>query len=206
MKAKSSLIVPVLAAALAIPTIGHTMTDHKNNTSNASASMHQKYEKGSHKKWGKDGNRNELINEIKQYASPQLQDQLKKDLTQHESLMKELRQTPAFQKKMEQKKAEEQAFFKAHKQEIDAIKQEVKDGKLTKQQAHKKLEALFGNKAGKGHHMDKGKEHGKNGLFTGLKTALQKKDTAAINSILEKFDQQLEKSNQQLQQQINANK
>ena len=115
MKAKSSLIVPVLAAALAIPTIGHTITDHTNTTSKAATSMQQKDEKGSHEKWGKDGNRDKLINEIKQYASPQVKDQLKKDLTQRETLMKELRQTPAFQKKMEQKKADSQAFFKSHK-------------------------------------------------------------------------------------------
>ena len=82
----------------------------------------------------------------------------------------------------------------------------MKDGKLTKQQAHKKLAALFGHKDGKGQDKNKGKEHGKNGLFKELKTALQKKDTAAINSILEKFDQQLEKSNQQLQQKVNASK
>jgi hypothetical protein len=202
MKAKSSLIVPVLAAALAIPTIGHTITNHTSTTSKA-ASTQQKDEKGSHEKWGKGEKRDKLIKEIEQYASPQVKDQLKKDLTQRETLMKQLRQTPAFQKKMEQKKAERQAFYKAHKQEIASIKQQVKDGKLTKQQAHKKLASLFGKKDGKDHEKDKGKDKG---LFKGLKTALQKKDSAAINSILEKFDQQLEKSNQQLQQKINASK
>jgi hypothetical protein len=206
VKAKSSLIVPVLAAALAIPTIGHTVTNHNSSTSKASVSTEQKDEKGFHEKWGKGEKRDKLMNEIKQYASPQVQKQLKKDLTQRESLMKQLRQTPAFQKKMEQRKAEKQAFYKAHKQEIDSIKQQVKDGKLTKQQAHKKLDALFGKKDGKDHEKDKGKENGNRGLFKGLKTAIQKKDRAAINSILEKFDKQLEKSNQKLQQKINASK
>ncbi|MED1205313.1 hypothetical protein [Heyndrickxia acidicola] len=195
MKAKSSLIVPVLAAALAVPTIGHTMSDHK---STSTASSHQKDEKGSHEKWGKGKKHNQLINEIKQYASPQVKANLKKDLAERGKLMKELRNTPAFKKQMEQRKAEHQAFYKAHKTQIEMIKQEEKAGKITKQEAHKELKALF-KKEDK-----KGKDDKKNGLFKELKTALQKKDRAAINSILEKFDKQLEKSNQMLQQELKA--
>jgi hypothetical protein len=205
MKVKSSLIVPILAASILAPTIGNAMANHKTETSNTSVSMQKEDQKGAHHKWGKEEKQKELMNIINQYASPQLKAKLTKDLATRESLMKQLRQTPGFQKKEDQEKTQRQAFYKAHKQEIDAIKQQVKDGKLTKQQAHKQLEAIFGKKQQKNEDNDKRKEQGKR-IYQELKTAIQKKDKAAINSALEKIDQKLESSNQQLQQKINANK
>jgi hypothetical protein len=205
MKVKSSLIVPILAASILAPTIGNAMANHKTETSNTSVSMQKEDQKGVHHKWGKEEKQKELMNIINQYASPQLKAKLTKDLATRESLMKQLRQTPGFQKKEDQEKTQRHAFYKAHKQEIDAIKQQVKDGKLTKQQAHKQLEAIFGKKQWKNEDNDKRKEQGKR-IYQELKTAIQKKDKAAINSALEKIDQKLESSNQQLQQKINANK
>ncbi|MDQ0199327.1 hypothetical protein [Neobacillus ginsengisoli] len=206
MKVKSSLIAPILAASILVPTVGNAMANQKTDTSNTSATIQKENQKETHHKLGKEEKQKDLMNIISQYASPQLKTQLTKDLATRESLMKQLRQTPGFQKQENQEKTQRQAFYQAHKQEIDSIKQQVKDGKLTKQQAHKKLEALFGKEQGKDQDNDKGKEQGKRGIYRGLKTAIQKKDKAAINSALEKFDEQLERSNQQLQQKINANK
>ena len=79
------------------------------------------------------------MNIINQYASPQLKAQLTKDLTDRESLMEKLRQTTGFQKKEDQEKA----FYQAHRQKVDAIIQQVKDGKLTEQQAQKQLKEIF---------------------------------------------------------------
>jgi hypothetical protein len=202
MKVKSSLIVPILAASILVPTVGNAVANHKTDTSNTSASMQKEDQKGTHQKWGKREKKKELLNIINQYASPQLKAQLTKDLATRESLMKQLRQTPGFQKNEEQG----QAVYQAHKQEIDTIKQQVKDGKLTKQQAQKQLETIFGKEQGKVQDNDKGKERDKGGIYQELKAAVQKKDQAAINSALEKFDQKLESSNQELQQKINANK
>ncbi|MDQ0201911.1 hypothetical protein [Neobacillus ginsengisoli] len=202
MKVKSSLIVPILAASILVPTVGNAMANQKTDSSNTSASIKKEDQKGTHQKWGKGEKQKELFNIVNQYASPQLKVQLTKDLTTRVSLMKQLRQTPGFQKKEEQEKAVHQA----HKQEIDAIKQQVKDGKLTKQQAQSQIEALFGKEKGKDQDKDKGKEREKGGIYQELKAAIQKKDRAAINSALEKLEQKLERSNQQLQQKINANK
>ncbi len=204
------MIVPVLAASMLIPTVGSTVANHKTDASKISTQ--QENHKGTHEK-GERGERGEkgekqkeLTNIMNQYASSQLKDQLTKDLATHENLEKQLRQTPGFQKKEQQEKAKRQAFYQAHKQEIDSIHQQVKDGKLTKQQAHKQLEALFGKQLGEDRDNDKGKEQGERTIHKELKAAVQKKDRAAINSALEKLDQQLKSANQKLQQEIAANK
>jgi hypothetical protein len=209
MKLRSSLVVPVLAASILVPTIGSAVVNHKTATSNTSASTQQENHKGTHEKGerGEKGEKQkELTNIINQYASSQLKAQLTKDLATHENLKQQLRQTPGFQKKEAQEKAQRKAFYQAHKQEIDSIRQQVKDGKLTKQQAHKQLEALFEKQPGKDGDNDKGKEQGERSIHKELKAAVQKKDQAAINSALEKLDQQLKSSNQKLQQEIAANK
>jgi hypothetical protein len=204
MKVRSSLIVPVLAASILAPTVGNVVANHKTASTNTTASMQKEDQKGTYQKWGKGDKQKELVNIINQYASPQLKAQLTKDLATRESLMKQLRHTPGFQKKEDKEKA----VYQTHKKEIDAIKQQVKDGKLTKQQAQKKLEAIFGKEHGKGEDWDhvKEKAQDKGGIYKELKAAIQKKNRAAINSALEKFDQKLEKSNQQLQQKIKASK
>ncbi|MFJ8527354.1 hypothetical protein [Bacillus sp. NPDC094106] len=195
MKLRSSLIAPVLAASILAPAAGSAATDHS-DTSNKSAthetSEHQ--HKGNYKK--------EFTNIIDQYASSDLKNKLTQDLATHKNLEKQLHKTVGSQKQEEQKKAERKAFYQAHKQEIDSIKQQVKDGKLTKQEAHKQLEAVFG----KQEDHDKGKEQGERSIQKELKAAVQKKDKAAIQVALEKFDQQLQSSNQKLQQEMNANK
>ncbi|PGZ98603.1 hypothetical protein COE51_11160 [Bacillus pseudomycoides] len=197
MKLRSSLIVPVLAASILAPSAGSAVTNHS-NTSNKSATHEtaEHHHKGNHEK--------ELTNIINQYASSDLKNKLTQDLATHKNLEKQLHKTAGFQKQEAQEKAQRQAFYQAHKQEIDSIQQQVKGGKLTKQQAHKQLEAIFGKH--EDHDKDKGKEQGERGIQKELKAAVQKKDTAAINAALEKFDQQLENSNQKLQQEINANK
>lgn len=206
MKVRSSLIAPILAASLLAPAVGTAIASPKANTASQSASMQKEDHKGTHHKWEKGDKQKGLTNIINQYASLQLKEQLTKDLATRESLMKQLRQTPGFQKKEQQVKTQRQAFFKAHKQEIDSIKQQVKDGKITKQQAHKQLKALFAKEHGTDHEKNIGKEQGKHGIYQELKAAIQKKDKVAINTALEKIDKQLESSNQQLQQKINANK
>ncbi|OIK10819.1 hypothetical protein BIV60_20335 [Bacillus sp. MUM 116] len=239
MRVRSSLIAPVLAASIFIPTVGTAVVNHKADTSKH-ATMQTADQKWAHHKWEKGEKQKELMTLINQYATPQLKAQLKKDLATREGLMKQLRQKgkdhedKSFQahkkeieaikqqvkegkltKQQAHKKIEalfgkehgkdqEDKFFQTHKKEIEAIKQQVKEGKLTKQQAHKKLEALFG----KGHRedKDKGKEQGERGIFKSLKTAIQKKDRAAINVALEKFDKQLESLNKELQQKLHAKK
>ena len=202
MKVKSSLIAPAIAAALLAPTFGTAIANHTTKSAITSVSIQKE---GKHE-WGKGEKQKELTNIINQYATPQLKDQLTKDIATRETLMKQLRQTPGFQKKKEQEKAQRQAFYKAHKQEIDAIKQQVKDGKLTKQQAHQKLAALFGKQEDKNQTNHKGKEQGMRAIHQELKEAIQKNDKTAINAALEKFDKELQSSNQQLLQKINAHK
>ncbi|NRD80916.1 hypothetical protein HPT25_26685 [Bacillus sp. BRMEA1] len=206
MKVKSSLIAPAFAAALLVPAVGTAIANHKTNSTKLVSTVQKEDQKEGKHEWGKGKKQKELTNIINQYATPQLKDQLTKDMANRESLMKQLRQTPGMQKQEAQEKTQRQAFYNAHKQEIDAIHQQVKDGKLTKQQAHQKLEALFGNHEGENHENDKGKEQGTRAIYKELKAAIQKKDQAAINGALEKMDQELQNSNQQLQQKINANK
>ncbi|MCQ6281298.1 hypothetical protein [Bacillus sp. EB600] len=206
MKVKSSLIAPAIAAALLAPTVGTAIANHTTNSAKTSVSIQKEDQKERKHEWGKGEKQKELTNIINQYATPQLKNQLTKDIATRVTLMMELRQTPGFQKKKEQEKAQRQAFYKAHKQEIDAIKQQVKDGKLTKHQAHKKLKALFGKLEYKNKMNHKGKEQGTRAIRQELKAAIQKKDNTAINAALEKIDKELQSSNQQLLQKINANK
>ncbi|MGG0184639.1 hypothetical protein [Bacillus rhizoplanae] len=197
MKLRSSLIAPILAATILTPASGSAVMNHS-NTFNKSATHEtaEHHHKGNHEK--------ELTNIINQYASSDLKTKLTQDLATHKNLEQQLHKTAGFQKQEAQEKAQRKAFYEAHKQEIDSIKQQVKDGKLTKEQAHKQLEAIFGKHEDKDH--DKGKEQGEHGIQKELKAAVQKKDKTAINAALEKFDQQLQNSNQKLQQEINANK
>lgn len=206
MKVKSSLIAPAIAAALLAPTFGTAIANHTTKSAITSVSIQKEDQKEGKHEWGKGEKQKELTNIINQYATPQLKDQLTKDIATREILMKQLRQTSGFQKKKEQEKAQRQAFYKAHKQEIDAIKQQVKDGKLTKQQAHQKLAALFGKQEVKNQTNHKGKEQGMRAIHQELKEAIQKNDKTAINAALEKFDKELQSSNQQLLQKINAHK
>lgn len=211
MKVKSSLIAPAIAAALLVPAVGTAIANHTSNSSTKTASSstvqkddQQGEHEGKHK--GEKQKQKQLTNIINQYASPQLKDQLTKDFATRESLLKQLKQTLGVQKQESQEKTQRQAAFQAHKQEIAAIKQQVKDGKLTKQQAHQKIEALFGKQDGKDQENYKGKELGTRAIYQELKAAVQKKDKAAINAALEKIDKELQSSNQQLQQKINVNK
>ncbi|MGG2094940.1 hypothetical protein AB1283_20590 [Bacillus sp. S13(2024)] len=205
MKLRSSLIAPILAATILTPAAGSAVVNHS-NTSNKSATHEtaEHHYKGNHEK--------ELTNIMNQYASSDLKTKLTQDLATHKSLEQQLHKTAGFQKQEAQEKTQRKAFYEAHKKEIDSIKQQVKDGKLTKEQEHKQLEAIFGKHEDKDHDKDKGKgkgkgkEQGERGIQKELKTAVQKKDKTAINAALEKFDQQLQKSNQKLQQEINANK
>ncbi|MCM2535217.1 hypothetical protein NDK43_26255 [Neobacillus pocheonensis] len=209
MKVKSSLIASAVAAALLVQAVGTSIANHTTNSSTkASASVQKQGQKegleGKHE--GKGEKQKELMNIINQYAMPQLKEQLTKDLSTRDSLKKQLKQTPGVQKQEVQEKAKRQAVYQAHKQEINAIHQQVKDGKLTKEQAHQRLEALFGKHEGKDQENDKGKEQGTRAIYQELGTAVQKKDKTAINTALGKIDQNLKSSIQQLQQQINANK
>ena len=171
MKVKSSLIAPAIAAALLAPTVGTAIVNHTTNTTKTAESVQKE---GQHES-GKGEKQKVLTNIINQYATPQLKDQLTKDIATRENLLKQLRQTPGFQKQKDQEKAQRQAFYKAHKQEIDAIKQQVKDGKLTKKQAHQKIEVLTGNQEGKEQQNDNGKEQGKRAIHQELKVGIQKK-------------------------------
>ncbi|MDQ0201689.1 hypothetical protein [Neobacillus ginsengisoli] len=202
MKVKSSLIAPIVAVTLLAPAVGTAVANHTTDSTKTPVSAKQVEQKEGHHESEKGEKQKELTNIINQYATPQLKDQLTKDLAACENLMKQLRQTPVFQKKEAQEKTQRQANYQAHKQEIDAIKQKVKDGKLTKQQAHKQLEALFEKKE-RNQENDKAQEKASR---QELKAAVQKKDQAAINTGLQKIDQELQSSIQQLQQQINANK
>jgi hypothetical protein len=205
MKIRSSLIVPVLATSILAPAAGSAVMNHSNKTNTSATHEYSKYEhhhKGNGEK--------KFMNIINKYASSDLKTKLTQDLATHKNLENKLHNTTAFKKQEGHDKSEQQAFFKAHKQEINSIKQQEKDGKITKQEAHKKFEAIFGNHEGKNHDNDKdkfkGKENGERGIFKELKSAVQKKDQAAINTALEKFDQKLQQSNQELQKKLNTNK
>lgn len=193
MKLKSSLVVPFLAASILAPAAESAVTNSAHSSHPLSA-MHEG--KWHHHKgmYGK-----ELTNIINQYASPELKNKLTKDLETHQNLKKQLHQTPGFQKK----EAQRQAFYQAHKQEIDAIRQQVKDGKLTKEQAHQQLEGIFAKDKNPDKNSDK--KQGMRTIQKELKTAVQKKDQASIQAALEKLDKQLQSSNQQLQKEIQAN-
>lgn len=195
MKVRSSLIVPVLAASILLPAAGGATVNQ--NTSTNASQQQQHHEQGDKQQ--------KLTNIINQYASPELKDQLTKDLATQKSLVEQLRQTPGFQKKVEQKKAQQKAFYQAHKQEIDSIHSQVKEGKLTKQQAHQQLQAFVGEQTNNQNNGKKDKL-GDRSIYKELQTAVQKKDKAAINSALEKLDQHIQSSNQKLQQEIAANK
>jgi hypothetical protein len=207
MKVKSSLIAPAVAAALLVPAVGTAIPNHTTSSSKINASVQKQDQKEGQEgryEHGRGEKQKELTNIINQYATASLKDQLTKDLANRDSLMKQLKQTSGFQKQETQEKAQRQAAYQAHKKEIDDIEQQVKDGKLTKQQAHQKLDAIFGKIEGKDQENDKGKEQGTRAIYQELDTAVQKKDKAAVNTALQKIDQDLKTSNQQLQQKINA--
>ena len=202
MKIRSSLIVPVLAASILAPAAGSAVMNHSNKTNTSTTHEYSKYEhhhKGNQEK--------KFMNIINKYASSDLKTKLTQDLATHKNLENKLHNTAGFKKHEGQEKSERQAFFKDHKQEIQSIKQQEKDGKITKQEAHKKFEAIFGNHEGKNHDNDKfkGKENGERGIFKELKSAVKNKDQAAINTALVKFDQKLQQSNQELQKKLNSN-
>ncbi|WKB34882.1 hypothetical protein QS257_13695 [Terrilactibacillus sp. S3-3] len=83
------------------------------------------------------------------------------------------------------------SFHQANKEKIDAIRSQVKAGKLTKQQAYEQIAALFAAQ-------HKGNFHGRYFIFKELKTAVHKNDKAGIQSALKKLDEHLKTSNQQL--------
>jgi len=200
MKIRSSLIVPVLAASILAPAAGSAAMNHSNKmNSTATHENSEHHHKGQRDK--------DLMNVINQYATPDLKNTLTQDLTTHKNLEKQLHKNGSFQKEAKQEKTNHKAVFEANKQEIMSIKQQIKDGKITKEEAHNKLEAIFGNHEGRNHGKDqfKGKENGERGIFKELNSAIQKKDQTAINAALEKFDQQIQKSNQELQQKLAAN-
>ncbi|MBP0726020.1 hypothetical protein J5Y03_12635 [Bacillus sp. RG28] len=203
MKIRSSLIVPVLAASILAPAAGSAAMNHSNKmNTTATHENSEHHHKGQREK--------DLMNVINQYATPDLKNQLTQDLTTHKNLESQLHKHGSFQKEEKQEKTNHKAVYEANKQEIMSIKQQIKDGKITKEEAHKKLDAIFGNHEGRDHDKDKdkfkGKENGERGIFKELKTAIQKKDKSAINAALEKFDQQLQKSNQELQKELTASK
>lgn len=68
------------------------------------------------------------------------------------------------------------------------------------------IAASITKQQGQDHNKDKGNKQGEPGIYKELKAAVQKKDQAAINSALEKLEQQSQSSNQQLQQEIEANR
>ena len=198
MKIKSSLIVPVLAASILAPAAGSAVMNHSNKIDTAAT-----HEKSEHHHKGK--REKDLMNVINQYATPELKNKLTQDLTTHKNLENQLHKSANFQKQEKQEKVNHKAVYEAHKQELQSIKQQMKDGKITKEEAHKQLDAIFG----KDHENDKdkfkGKENGERGIFKDLKSAIQNKDQTAINAALEKFDLQLQNSNQELQKEITAN-
>jgi len=199
MKIRSSLIVPVLAASILAPAAGSTVMNHSdkmNTTSTHEKSEH--HQKGQREK--------DLMNVINQYATPDLKNQLTQDLTTHKNLESQLHKNGRFQKEDKQEKTNHKAVFEANKQEIKSLKQQIKDGKITKDEAHQKLEAIFGNQEGRDHDKGqfKGKENGERGIFKELNSAIQNKDQTAINAALEKFDLHLQNSNQELQKELTA--
>ncbi|MDQ6598475.1 hypothetical protein [Bacillus salipaludis] len=209
MKVKSSLIAPAVAAALLVPAFGTAISNHTTSSTKTNASVQKQDQKEGQEglyEHGKGEKRKELMNIINHYATASLKDQLTKDLVNRDILVKQLKQTPGFQKQETKEKAKRQVAYQAHKKEINAIEQQVKDGKLTKQKAHQKLDAIFDKIEGKKQEKDKGKEQGTPAIYHELDTAVQKKDKAAVNSALQKIDQTLKALNQQLQQKINANK
>jgi hypothetical protein len=214
MKVKSSLVASAVAAALLVPAVGTAvLANHATSSTKTTASVQKQDQKEGHEgqyerkhEHGKGEKQKELTNIINQYATPQLKSQLTKDLATRESLAKQLKQSPGVQKQEGQEKSQRQAAYQAHKKEIDAIEQQVKNGTLTKQQAHQKLDVIFGKIEGKDQDNDKGKDQGIRAIYKKLKAAIQKKDKTAINSVLQKIDTEIQTANQQLQKQINANK
>ncbi|RYL95623.1 hypothetical protein EWI07_00125 [Sporolactobacillus sp. THM7-4] len=130
---------------------------------------------------------------IDEYATPPLKDQLKKELATHEKLKNEWRKTAEYKEQKKKWIARRKFFYKAHKQEIDSILQQVQMGTLTKEQAHEQLIALFGKYDSQGD---------KSVIFRELKQAVEKKDKEAIDQALKKLDQRLKTSNLRLIQKI----
>lgn len=190
MKLRSSLLVPCLIASLLLPAAGHLSADQK-----AEAASQLSFERSEHPGHPVKENHKKLEKVIDQNASPSLKKELKKNLAAHEKLMKEWRKTSGFKKHKEQWSVRRKAFYKANKEKIEAIKNQVKTGKLTKQQAHEQIAALFETQ-------HKGKFHGRHCIYKELKTAVHNKDKAAIQSALEKLDKHLKTSNQELKKKI----
>ncbi|WP_416825390.1 hypothetical protein [Ectobacillus polymachus] len=201
MKLRSSLIIPVLTASIFLPTVASLAASNGGDSSKDGTVTQQtvqkdgKHQKGNH---GRGNDQQQLTKIINEYASAPLKDQLTKDMETHNNLMKQLHQSASFKNNKNQEKAERDAFYQANKQQIDSIKQQEKDGKITKQQAHQQMNALPGNPQ----EPAKADKQTTRSVHTELKTAIQSKDKAAITAALEKLDQQLQSENQQLQQKI----
>lgn len=175
MKLLSYLVIPCLAASIFFMPSAVNAAQCPPNAPGHHENAHFKADQ---QKW--------LMQIIDEYASPELNIQLKKDLATREQLMNEWRKTPAYQKHKAQCKKKREAFYQANKQKIDNIWKQFEAGKLSKQQAYEQLAALHG------------KQKGAHSVFKQLKSAVLSKDRAAIQAALEKLDLQVKESNKRL--------
>ncbi|GGL46039.1 hypothetical protein [Sporolactobacillus putidus] len=176
MKFLSLFVIPCLAVSIFIPSAANAASCPPA----AAAHGQDAHLKTDRQKW--------LIQVIDDYASPDLNTRLKKDLAVREQLLNEWKKTPAYQK--HKAECQKSGFDQENKQKIESIHKQFEEGKISKHQAQKELAALHG------------KQKGMHGVFRQLKSAVKNKDRTAVQAALEKLDQQLKVSNQCLSHKI----
>jgi hypothetical protein len=167
MKLTRLFILPLLMLTLMLPQTGYAATDHNPMGMPGHDSRHQ---------W--------LVQIIDQYAPASLAQTLKKDMNTHHRLMSEWRQSTDF------KKGKRDCQNKCAKQtkKIQAIKKEQEQGKISAEEAHKKITQLFHDaKFGGRHH-----------AFSQLRTAIKNNDRQAIVQALQQIDHHIQQSNKRL--------
>lgn len=183
MKLLRILIIPSLILIYICPQNSYAATlENHTHVHHHGMAQHEK-----HRQW--------LIHIVDQYAPAQLANQMKKDMTTHQRLVTEWRETADFQKKRQTHQQKHQEFHKKTSEQIRAIRKQVELGKLSPIEGHQKIAGLFAKKD-KFHHHETMKQ---------LKTAIRNNDRNAIVSALEQIDKHIQASNQRLSKKLGKN-
>ncbi|MCO7177130.1 hypothetical protein ACFP7A_13640 [Sporolactobacillus kofuensis] len=173
---RSILVVLTILLLILIP---HT-TDAHCMDKVYHAHSNQKNEQAVHRQW--------LVHVIDQYAPATLAHQMKKDLATHRQLMNRWRQSGDFQRHREACMKKREQILKENAGQLKAIEQQVKLGKLSKQEAKQKIEQLFNTHGYSQHHR----------AIRDLRNALRRNDRSEIIQSLKKIDHHIQISNQHL--------
>lgn len=176
MKLTRLFILPILMLTLMIPQTGNAVAATAEVELNPNGVP------------GHDTRHQWLIHTIDQYAPTNLANQMKKDLTTHHQLISEWRQTAGFQQEQQKCLQKRRKLCEKHADQIESIKKEQAQGKLSANEAHRKIAKLFGHSNFRHHHK----------ALEDLRTAIKLNDKQAIVKALETIDYHLQQSNQRL--------